>query len=68
VLLAGLLFVLSGIAAPVYLAAHPPAYLCEARFDEVAAGLARAQPLTGCRPASATVNRDLFPRDEFASR
>jgi hypothetical protein len=43
-------------------------YLGETRFDEVAAGLARAQPLTGCRPASATVNRDLFPRDEFASR
>jgi hypothetical protein len=35
---------------------------------EVAASLARARRLMDCRDPNADVNRDLLPKDEFASR
>ena len=43
-------------------------HLGEARVAQVAASLARARRLTGCRAPNADVNRNLFPKDEFASR
>ena len=42
-------------------------HLGEARLEEVAAAVARrGHPV--CREPGSDVNRDLFPRDEFARR